>query len=551
MSPGTRPLAPRLRPVDRSGAPRRRGWALGPCALLWALLWAAVSASAQEVELSATPTRWRLSLEQINPEGPGEATLLGLHYDILEPFRGLPGAYLGFGGFGAVQGDRGGLFAAGATLGWRRALGEKFSVDAGVFVGGGGADAEGGSGDDWDGGLFVRPHIAAEHTIGDRLGLRLELSHTEVPGGDLSSTQLALGFTRLHEVITASSSIFDLRPLARGTLVPSQEALTLGVLYLDPSSGSKRRDGSQLSRRIVLGQAGVELPLERGWFVPLELAGAGAGGVAGYAQATVGIARRGPWFEGTERVLDWQWRLMTGAAGGGGVDVGGGLLIAAQAGFESYLTRNWSLKLLGGYFVAPDGDFDGTSAALAASWAPRAAVLPEEFQRERLAREGIFARDYDLDDWTVQLLHKSYFLSRTVVDSGGLPLEDDVHLVGAGVNKEIYDALFFSLRGFSAWDGEIGGYREGQVGLRYDLDVLRTVRAGDFYVQYHAGAAGGGGADVGSGLVHEFAAGWRYQVRPSFGMGLEFGKLEADSGSFEAQSVAVTFSWSVTRPLLR
>ncbi len=506
----------------------------------------ATPAMAQDVEFSANPTRWRVSLEQANPDGPGEAVLVGLHYDLLELFREVPNVYLGFGGYGSVLGDRGGLYAAGASAGWRQALAERWWIDVGGFLGGGGAD-EG----DWGGGLFVRPHLAFEYAIGSRLALRIELSHIQVPGGELSSTQLGIGLARFDEILTAGESIFDLDPLPRGTLVPSEDALVVGGLYLDPSSGSRRRDGSRLARRILLGQAGVELPLDDGWFVPIEVAGAGAGGAAGYAQGVSGIGRRGPWFPGTNRVMDWQWRVLAGAAGGGEVDTGGGLLIAAQAGFEGFLSRDWSVRLLGGYFVAPDGHFDGTSVGVAARWAPRAAALPEDFDRTRLQAEGVFARDYALDDWTVQLLHKSYFLPSDVVSKDGEPLEDDVHLVGAGVAKDVATWLTLSLRAFSAWDGEIGGYREGQIGLRHNLDVLRTVAAGDFYVQYHAGAAGGGGADVASGLIHEFSAGWRYRVRPSFDFGLEFGKLEADRGTFEGQSIAATFSWQLSRPLLR
>lgn len=539
----------RRRPAASPGSRPSRGvrtrLAL-PALCTLATLGLAGETRAQDVELIANPTRWRIGVEQVNPTGPGEAVMVGVHYDLLEIAPRLPGLYLGFGGFGAILGDRGSLYAAGTTLGFVHALNERWALDVGAFVGGGGAD-EG----DWDGGLFLRPHVALERRLGERLRWRIEVSHTNSPGGDLSSTQIGLGLTHTDELLTADYSPFDLRPIPRGSFEEEREGLVLGMLYMDPSSGSRTKDGGRLGRRLLLGTAGVELPLEDGWVIPLELAGSAAGGVSGYAQALAGLGRRGPWFPGETGVLDWHWRILAGPAGGGGVDTGGGLLLAGQAGFEGYLGRDWALRMLGGYFVAPDGHFDGTMLDVALRWAPRAVALPPDFDRDRLAREGIFGRDYELDAWRVALLHKSYFLPRSVLDKDGEPLRDDVHLIGAGAEKDFGRWWTLSLRGFSAWDGEIGGYHEGQIGLRYNLDVLRTVRAGDFYAQYHAGAGGGGNADVGPGLLHEFSAGWRYSPWPGFAFGLELGKARSDRGTFEGESLLFSFAWELMRPLMR
>ena len=81
------------------------------------------------------------SREAIKPVSSSEDMgTVGVHYDV-KPLDSFRDAYLGFGGFGAMSGNRGGFFTGGATLGVHKFLDvpgmdKKYAFDAGVFVGG-------------------------------------------------------------------------------------------------------------------------------------------------------------------------------------------------------------------------------------------------------------------------------------------------------------------------------------------------------------------------------------------------------------------------------
>ena len=59
---------------------------------------------------------------------------------------------------------------------------------------------------------------------------------------------------------------------------------------------------------------------------------------------------------------------------------------------------------------------------------------------------------------------------------------------------------------------------------------------------------GGGGVDIGSGLLYELTAGYRYQVSPLFAITAEAGGVNADKGSFEAGVFQLGINWSMQRP---
>jgi len=88
------------------------------------------------------PGRYRFSYEGIPVSSSEDMGTVGIHYDT-KPFDDFSDVYLGFGGYGAMGGDRGGFFTGGATLGVHSFLDvpnmpNDYAVDAGFFAGGGG-----------------------------------------------------------------------------------------------------------------------------------------------------------------------------------------------------------------------------------------------------------------------------------------------------------------------------------------------------------------------------------------------------------------------------
>lgn len=524
--------------------PTKRGGARAVAAAT-AVLGLSGGAAAQDLELHPLRARWRAQIENLDPDGSDNLVVGGLHYDLLNPFQTLPGLYIGMGGFGALTGDRGGFIVAGGTVGWRRRLSDDWTLDVGQFIGGGGGGSSAPPGGQ-AGGMYLRPHLALERRYGGA-SLRFEASHVNTPGGDIESTQIAFGIQGFDELLTAAYSIQDLDQLPATAFEAGNMPLTTTLHAIFPSSRSERRDNTPLDDRILLTSLAVERGLGDGWYAPFELSGAIGGGVPGYAQFLLGMGYREPLLENS---MDWRAQFSMGGGGGGGVDTGGGLLADARVGLDAILSRDWRLHLLAGYMGAIDGKLDGATLTAGVSWSPVPIELRNGFDRARLNEEGVWADEMRLDPWTFQVIHKSYELDSTVTLVDKVPLSDrKVHLVGVGTEKQVSDDFDISIRAFTAYAGDLAGYHEGQLGLRYTIPIAQPVDAGDFYVQYHAGAAGGGDVRVGSGLVHNLTAGWRWRPTRNLRIGLEAGRVESESGEFEGDTYALTLSWGVTRPL--
>ena len=72
-----------------------------------------------------------------------------------------------------------------------------------------------------------------------------------------------------------------------------------------------------------------------------------------------------------------------------------------------------------------------------------------------------------------------------------------------------------------------------------------------FLVHAQAGAGGGGGADVGSGLIFHGSVGYGYRISERLDLTLEYGRLEASKGTFEAESFLAGLSWNLNQVFFR
>jgi hypothetical protein len=515
---------------------------LAPTAGLGLALWASAGANpaaAQEIELFAQPARWRTTLEYVNADGP-DATLWGLHFDVLDFWTPLPGGYVGIGGFGAVLGERGGLFAGGTTLGWRKPLGESIGFDVGLFLGAGG-DSEGaaslGSAGD---GLFVRPHLALEW-YGEAIDWRLAVTHIETAGGDLGSTQLALGFSIRDEFLLADRAFQELETLDLANFFEEDFTLGTQLVALWPSSRSQTKGGAALDETLVLGAVGFELGLDERTFSAIQVAGAIGGETGGFLTALAGLGRRWDWIGETVDVVARGW---LGAAGGGGVDTGGGLVARADVGLEFQFSPSWSARVGAGYLGAIDGEFDGVLFESGISWHPGAWSLPPEFDRGRLDSEGLYEEDVRLGAWRFLMLHKTLSLNSDAIAADF----DDIQLLGLGAEKPLTDNFDLSLRAFGAWGGDAGGYHEGQIGVRYGLDVPTLIKdAGELSIAYHLGAVGGGPVELEDGLSHQVSVGWRFEPRPGIWVLAEAATFDT-AGPFDGESFALGVAFDLARP---
>lgn len=246
---------------------------------------------AETATLRSKPALLRLSYEVLDLGSAGGRRnetlgLAGAHYLV----NVHPDWYLGASAFGALQGERGGFFTGGFTVGTGRRFASKWSVDTGLFVGGGGGGAA-----PQGGGLMLRPHLGISRDVGSAI-LGAGVSHIRFPNGGIDSTQFNLNlgipfgiyYGRARDVgkSVEAGDLFGL------TLKKTEWLLTAGKYR--PSDNARTTTG--LAMTVPLKRVGFEyrryLDARRYGFV--EAAGATGGNADGYAELLAGAGYRVP-----------------------------------------------------------------------------------------------------------------------------------------------------------------------------------------------------------------------------------------------------------------
>ena len=492
---------------------------------LLGLVASAPAAGAQDVALERSTGRWRIQHDRLEGEaGARDVELLGVHHDFLERIEAAPELYLGLGGFAAVGGDRGGFFAGGITLGVLEELFLRWYVDAGVFLGGGG------KGDELADGWLVRPHVGVERAFGP-LGLRAEASAFDADEAEPTDVSLSLGLTLYAETLAARAAERD-EAIPGEALVERRVRTAPRYLTLDPDDGSRTEDGAPLRRRIEALGLGLDYFLGEHLFLPFEAYGAVDGGVGGFALAMAGLGVSIPVL--SER-LALEAKASLGAGGGGGVDAGGGLVVATAGGVHLGLTDQLGLEASAGTTSFPDGELDASSVAVGLSWSTRPLELVRAYPRSALDHQGLSGDSTQLASTHLSVYDKVYVPPGDARKNDGSRYDSGINLFGVGAEVPVGEWVALTGRAFTAVEGDVGGYKEGLLGARIEYTPMDLERH-HFRVGGETGAGGGGGVDVASGLLFHFSGGYRYDLGRSTSVSLEFGKAEASRGTFEAES---------------
>lgn len=384
--------------------------------------------------------------------------------------EGLPGLYVGPAVYGALTGQRGGLFVVGAEAEWRQRLWRSLGLEAGLYVGGGGGAAA-----PVGGGLMVRPHADLLWDFG---GWRAGLSYSRVrfPGGDIDSSQWGL-------VWSLDTGFETLRPDAGTTNGRSRRSgmgfdrvLGVGTAYL-PSDGAQLRSGGRMRQRVGLVGARFETFVTPLLYWGIETAGAASGGVGGYAELLGSVgAETAVWGD----TLTVGARAALGMGGGGDVSTGGGALGKGGVYVAMQLAPGVALALEGGLVRTHGADFQARYAALSLNLdldhhgrpSPRDSVMRTEWiggieQYEAARRDGS---------------------------------ERNLRNVVLKVNRYVGESVYITGQARSAYDGGAGGYTVGLIGVGWHGPRWRGMSAG---VELAVGAGGGGGVDSGGGALIE------------------------------------------------
>ncbi len=483
-----------------------------PMRIALALLLAPALA-AQGPDLLQLPMEARLSWQTLAMPAPGERMgLLGLEF-LREFDHGLA---WGLSGYGALRGIRGGFITVGLSGAWRPALTERLHLDVGGFCGGGGAGRAA-----VGGGWMVEGHAGLDWRADAwRLGAAYE--RIRFPNGDVDSSQwrLSLGVP------------FGLKRAGfQGTLnlanMPWREAeVAFTKARYQPRAGL-RLDG-QPERPVDLVGLWVALELNEGPFACLELAGAHRGGADGYMEGLVGLGWRWHLDEGGR----WRIhaRLAGGPAGGGRLDVGGGMAWKGALGIEAALGPSTFLSLEGGRIAMPGGSYQANTWQLALG---RRLGLAMDGGRRSLPSDLFANQPWNVESGVAELAHAARGPGREPNPVRlaslrlGLPISNLVYVVG--------EAAFGT-------SGSAGGYAEGLAGVGCETNPLPRFGT-SFFAELSLGAAGGGGIETRGGAVIQPTLGLHQILARNLDLSLRFGRTRALRGGLDSSMLALGLRW--------
>jgi hypothetical protein len=242
---------------------------------------------------------------------------------------------------GAMGGQSDGFAELLAGAGYRVPLwSRRTHINASIAAGG-----AGGGQVDTGGGLVAKARVGLDYDLTPALKLGLEAGRIESAGSfGADFYSLSLGY-RLGEIGAGE----------RTQEGPGVDGMRLAKLRLagvqHTNLGAARKSGS--NRDLSLVGLKVEKFLSDSFYLTGQAHGAYAGDAGGYAVGLIGAGWGVPLRE--DGRLSFNAELAMGAAGGGGVDVGGGAIIQPLLGLAWKLNEQFAVRLEAGRVKALEG----------------------------------------------------------------------------------------------------------------------------------------------------------------------------------------------------
>jgi hypothetical protein len=471
--------------------------------------------------INTTPAKLRLSFEQLTLPGNEQMGLFGgtFLYDVNEWLSLGPGSY------GALTGQRGGFITLGLASELRKELWKDVEINAGLFAGaGGGSTALQG------GGLMLRSHLGADFKSewGNVGG---GISYVDFPNSNSNSVQPYVAYEYPFSTLIAGGwpDRQQTGPGAALDIASSESEFALVARSYRVPAGVLADNG--LPQHPTINLLGVEWQryLSDSTFLKIEAEGSMGGQSNGYMQILLGGGYR---FRVTESTA-LKASASLGVAGGGNVATGGGLLLDASLALQQHITDNLFVEFGGGYVDAPDGDFRAMSlnAKLGYSYS-----MPD-VQGEAVSLGAL--ADYNQHNMRMRLVHQTYLKNDPQWRNHHADL--DVDLLGFQGDYFLTEMFYLSGQGIAAYNGQAGGYMTGLVGGGVHLPVLQSPLFVD--LELLGGAAGGGGLDVGGGMVWQGNVGLGYRFSGPYSLIASYGQIQAPGGNFKAHALGVSLAY--------
>ena len=412
----------------------------------------------------------------------------------------------------AMQGERGGFITLGFDGGYRFDLSPYASLDTGMYLGAGGG--RGGyhlSG----GGLMLRPHVSVLWRGWDAFDLAAGLSYVVFPNeGTIESVQPYIQLSLPYD--HAGNRTWE---LDRNILSGFHSMGAVGR-HLSVKRGTINEAGEA---QLNFGLVGIEARSEftEGFYVKVETEGAAQGHSTGYMQILGGIGKE----HQVNNYLALFGEVALGGGGGGGVSTGGGMLLDGALGARFGLSETFYIGASGGYLHAPDGDLSGYTLALKCGYQPSS------------SKSDLSSTPF-LPSFThtrIRYAYQQYLRGNDMWRSHHK--DENVGNIGVQLDAFIDPHWFLTGQGFAAADGNAGAYMTGLLGVGYQHDLNKTFFSTS---ELLIGAAGGGGLQMGSGLVMQVNTGFGVRMTDTLDLVFQAGRLEALDGAFVATVVGAS-----------
>ncbi len=430
-------------------------------------------------------------------------------------------AYVGLGIYSAVTGHRGGFFTGGVEGGYKFPITHNLLADVGMFVGGGGggAAAQGG-------GLMLRPHLGMLYDMhGYNIGAGV--SKVDFPNGQINSNQLyaklSIPFTEVHKKNTNSPMIInDIETFAKMHHLKMGWSDTYFSLILERyfiPEGTLDTSGKVSKNHLDLVGFEYGKYLHHNFIAFIQAAGAGGGDASGYAQFFGGLGYKQPF----SQYFGGYIKTAIGAAGGGKIDTGGGIVHQESVGLYAKLNNKLTLSSELGHIKAFNGNFQATSLMMSVNYTLKSLSVGSSYQP--LSSYQSFG-DYEVD---ITLANQTYIGNKR-----------NLNLIGMKIDRYLNNHDYFSAEALSAYSGNAGGYSVGLVGFGRRLQVRNNI---NLFTTLCAGVGGGGGVDTGSGFIVQPMAGVQYAPTDDFAINASFGDVKAINGGLNDLVVNIGVSY--------
>lgn len=383
--------------------------------------------------------------------------------------------------YSSALGDAGGAFFWGFEGVAHLPLTQRLSLGFSGFVGGGGGAAQV-VGD----GTMVRAGLSLDYRVSRAWDLQLTSSWIRIAGAPIDDPAFGLG---LRYRFGGS----DAMPAS----VPEFDDIAVVATHLVPASGTRARSGGAQGSVSLVG-ARAQFDLNDRTQLSFSAAGA-ARGAQGYMQIMAGARRTF-----AMNRLSFFVEGGAGFGGGGNVDTGSGLLLAASVGVSAQVSHRFDVELSFGGLGAVDGDFRAGAVSLA---------LVRSFDRARTGGEG--ERWAFSTGLSAQSADASFYLNP-------VGRADTVVMQETSLDYFIGRRTYLTGNAQTTVAGGVSGYALGLVGLGYEMPL------GDRWslsLEGLLGAAGGGGVNTAGGIVAGLRAEVDYRVGDAWRLSMGLGQL--------------------------